>query len=151
MDTQRVSGALERYQSKFIDISRTLEPIIEQNGFNNTLAGYFQCNNSNTYVSTGGNNASLIWESIYLKNATARLKKLAGGYNWTVADTYNVGLIWPSPTQTLTPCAGSDPLSLRNSGVWLLGVVQPFHLPRMARLRIQYALHSQKFLLPNNP
>lgn len=71
----------------------TLEPIIEQNGFNNSLAGYYQCNNSNTYVSTGGNNASLIWEDIYLKNATARLKNLAGGYNWTVDDTYNVSIV----------------------------------------------------------
>lgn len=70
----------------------TLEPIIEQNGYNNSLAGYYQCNNSNIWVSTGGNNASLVWENIYLKNATARLKAMAGGYNWTVADTYNVSL-----------------------------------------------------------
>ncbi len=68
----------------------TLEAILEQNYYNNSLAGYFQCNNSNTGVSTGGNNASLIWEATYLKNATARLKQLAGGYNWTTADTYNV-------------------------------------------------------------
>ena len=32
----------------------TLEVIIEQNHYNNSLAGYYQCNNSNTYVSTGG-------------------------------------------------------------------------------------------------
>lgn len=68
----------------------TLEPIIEQNAYNNSLAGYYQCNNSNTFVSTGGNNASLIWEAKYLPNATARLKKLAGGYDWTIADSYNV-------------------------------------------------------------
>lgn len=66
----------------------TLEPIIEQLGYNNSLAGYDQCNNSNTYVSTGGNNASLVWENIYLKNATARLKSMAGGYNWTVAGMF---------------------------------------------------------------
>lgn len=72
----------------------TLEPIIEQNGYNNTLAGYFQCNNSNNYLSTGGNNASLIWENIYLKDATARFKSMAGGYNWTVADSYNLQTLW---------------------------------------------------------
>ena len=40
-----------------------------------------------------GNNASVIWENTYLANATARFKKLAGGYNWTVADTYNVSIM----------------------------------------------------------
>lgn len=73
----------------------TLEPIIEMNGFNNSLAGYYQCNNSNSYQSTGGNNASLIWENIYLADATKRLKALAGGYNWTVADTYNAQTMCP--------------------------------------------------------
>jgi hypothetical protein len=59
------------------------------------LAGYFQCNNSNNYRATGGNNASRIWENIYLKDATERFKSQAGGYNWTVADTYNV---WCKPS-----------------------------------------------------
>lgn len=68
----------------------TLEVIIEQPNFNNSLAGYFQCNNSNTYVSTGGNNASRIWENNYLQNATERLRALSGNYNWTVTDSYNV-------------------------------------------------------------
>ena len=80
----------------------TLEVILEQNYFNNSLAGYFGCNNSNIWVSTGGNNASVIWENTYLKNATARLKKLAGGYNWTVADTYNVSSLVFMPLLVLT-------------------------------------------------
>jgi hypothetical protein len=66
----------------------TLALILEQNGFNNSLAGYFQCNNSNSYQATGGTNASLIWESKYLANATKRLSAISGGYNWTVADAY---------------------------------------------------------------
>lgn len=66
----------------------TLAVILEQQGFNNSLAGYFQCNNSNSYQATGGNNASLIWEKIYLANATQRLSSMSGGYNWTVADVY---------------------------------------------------------------
>ena len=76
----------------------TLEVIIEQPFFNNSLAGYFQCNNSNNYYSTGGNNASRIWENIYLANATERLKALAGGYNWTVADSYNAQTLCPYET-----------------------------------------------------
>ncbi|KAJ9602984.1 hypothetical protein H2200_012279 [Cladophialophora chaetospira] len=67
----------------------SLVPIIEQDFFN------MNCNNSNNYLSTGGNNASLIWENIYLAKATKRLKALAGGYNWTLADTYNAQSICP--------------------------------------------------------
>ena len=76
----------------------TLEPIIEQLGYNNSLAGYYKCNNSEDYHSTGGNNASLIWEGIYLADATARFKSMAGGYNWTVADTYNAQTLCPYET-----------------------------------------------------
>lgn len=69
----------------------TLELIIESTTgiWNNTLAGYDNCNNSNTYVNTGGNNATEQWASIYLANATARLAPLAPGFNWTVTDSYN--------------------------------------------------------------
>ena len=76
----------------------TLEPIIEQNGYNNSLAGYYQCNNSNNYRSTGGNNASSIWENIYLANATQRFNAAAGGFNWTVADSYNAQTLCPYET-----------------------------------------------------
>lgn len=76
----------------------TLEPQIEQPGFNTSLAGYFQCNNSNNYRSTAGNNASLVWENIYLANATKRLRALSGNYNWTVADSYNAQTLCPYET-----------------------------------------------------
>lgn len=69
----------------------TLELINENTTgiWNNTLAGYYNCNNSNAAVSAGGNNASAQWASIYLANATARLAPLATGFNWTVTDSYN--------------------------------------------------------------
>ncbi|KAK5093445.1 hypothetical protein LTR70_004806 [Exophiala xenobiotica] len=76
----------------------TLETIIEQSGFNNSLAGYYQCNNSNNYRSTGGNNASVVWENIYLANATTRFRALSGDYNWTVADSYNAQTLCPYET-----------------------------------------------------
>jgi hypothetical protein len=41
---------------------------------------------------------SLIWESIYLKDATARFKSMAGGYNWITADTYNLQTLCPYET-----------------------------------------------------
>ena len=76
----------------------SLEVIIEGNNFNNSLAGYDNCNNSNTYVSTGGANASTIWENIYLHNATQRLKALSGEFNWTVADSYAAQTLCPYET-----------------------------------------------------
>lgn len=54
----------------------TLELIIEQNLFNNSLAGYFQCNNSNTNVSTQGTAAQKQWASVYLADATKRLQSM---------------------------------------------------------------------------
>lgn len=57
--------------------------------FNNTLAGYDNCNNSNTYRNTAGTNATTKWASIYLANATTRLNESAPGFNWTVTDSYN--------------------------------------------------------------
>jgi hypothetical protein len=67
----------------------TLEVIIEQNTYNNSLAGYYECPNANTGISTGGDNASAIWQSIYLADATTRFKGMISGYNWTLADTYS--------------------------------------------------------------
>ncbi|KAK6441542.1 hypothetical protein LTR95_002214 [Oleoguttula sp. CCFEE 5521] len=57
--------------------------------FNNTLAGYYNCPNSNKAVNLGGTNATTKWASVYLANATARLHAEAPGFNWTVTDSYN--------------------------------------------------------------
>ncbi|KAI7666500.1 phosphoglycerate mutase-like protein [Hortaea werneckii] len=57
--------------------------------WNNSLAGYDNCPNSNKPVSAGGNNATIEWYSIYLADATERLRPHAPGFNWTVTDTYN--------------------------------------------------------------
>ncbi|EXJ54700.1 hypothetical protein A1O7_10041 [Cladophialophora yegresii CBS 114405] len=95
----RMLKSAEYFMAGFFGLEWTqnasLVPIIEQNNFNITLAGYMNCNNSNNYLSTGGNNASVIWENIYLADATKRLKALAGGYNWTVADSYNAQTLCP--------------------------------------------------------
>ncbi|GME48376.1 putative acid phosphatase protein [Neofusicoccum parvum] len=66
----------------------TLELIIEQQNFNNSLAGYYQCNNSNAAVNKGGSNATTEWIGIYLVNATERIKPQVEGLNWTISDTY---------------------------------------------------------------
>ncbi|KAI7648651.1 phosphoglycerate mutase-like protein, partial [Hortaea werneckii] len=57
--------------------------------WNNSLAGYDNCPNSNKPVNAGGNNATMEWYNIYLADATERLRPHAPGFNWTVTDTYN--------------------------------------------------------------
>lgn len=81
----------------------TLEVIIEGDNYNNSLAGYDNCNNSNTAVAQGGQNASIIWENTYLKNATARLQALSPNFIWNTSDTYKY-LSCPSDTDHLLIC-----------------------------------------------
>lgn len=57
--------------------------------WNNTLAGYDNCNNSNTYVSTGGSNATKEWYGIYLADAAKRLNQYGPQFNWSTEDAYN--------------------------------------------------------------
>ena len=76
----------------------TIEVIIEEFGFNNSLAGYDNCQNANLPVSAGGKNATAIWTSIYLKDATERLRSMIKGYDWTVKDTYAAQGLCPYET-----------------------------------------------------
>ena len=91
----RMTQSAEYFLAGFFGLqwtqNATLELMIENNTgiWNNTLAGYDNCNNSNAGVSTGGTNASTQWYQTYLVNATSRLANLAPGYNWTAADSYN--------------------------------------------------------------
>lgn len=89
----RMTQSAEYFLAGFFGLgwtqNATLELIIEQLLFNNSLAGYEYCNNSNTGVSTGGTNASAQWTNVYLVHATKRLQKMIPGYNWTVTDSYN--------------------------------------------------------------
>ena len=54
----------------------SLELIIEKEKYNNSLAGYELCPNSDGYQSMGGDNASAEWQKVYLKDATKRLNAL---------------------------------------------------------------------------
>ncbi|KAK0618463.1 acid phosphatase [Bombardia bombarda] len=64
----------------------TIEVIIEEANFNNSLAGYMNCPNSAKV--NGGSVAATVWIQNYLQNATARLAPMVEGYNWTVEDSY---------------------------------------------------------------
>ena len=71
----------------------TLVLAIEESEFgvwNNTLAGYYDCTNSNGYTNEGGTNATTTWYNSYLADATKRLHPAAGHlFNWTAEDSYN--------------------------------------------------------------
>ncbi|KAM0584477.1 hypothetical protein ACHAQF_007602 [Verticillium nonalfalfae] len=74
----------------------TIEVIIEQSGFNNSLAGYLNC--PNAWKHQVGTEASLDWQSRYLANATTRLQGLIEGYDWTIEDTYAAQTMCPYET-----------------------------------------------------
>ncbi|KAF9879048.1 histidine acid phosphatase [Colletotrichum karsti] len=74
----------------------TIEVIIEQNMANNSLAGYLNCPNARKQ--NGGDEAAKIWASNYLANATARLKGMVEGFDWTIEDTYAAQTMCPYET-----------------------------------------------------
>ena len=57
--------------------------------WNNSLAGYDNCENSGTAVSAGGSNATAEWKEIYLADAVGRLNAMTTGYTWTAKDAWN--------------------------------------------------------------
>lgn len=81
----------------------TIEVIIEADGFNNSLAGYDNCPNSNSFRNKGGIDAMNEWAEIYTKDATARLAPLIEGYNWTWVDTYAAQSLCPYETVSFNP------------------------------------------------
>lgn len=93
----RMTKSAEYFLAGFFGLdwtsNATLVLAIEESTFgtwNNTLAGYFDCPNSNGYTNEGGTNATTNWYEIYLADATERLAKFAGPeFNWTAEDSYN--------------------------------------------------------------
>ncbi|KAI6347679.1 hypothetical protein MCOR30_000309 [Pyricularia oryzae] len=74
----------------------TIEVIIEEAGFNNSLAGYLNCpSGAGQHV---GDDARKIWVSNYLQNATARIQTMIEGYHWTIEDTYAAQNMCPYET-----------------------------------------------------
>ena len=61
---------------------------IEATGFNNTLAPYEVCTNSNNAAGNFGNIQAQKWENIYLQQALKRLAPLLPGFNLTITDVF---------------------------------------------------------------
>lgn len=73
-----------------------LEVIIEAGNFNNTLAPYMVCPNSNKQMF--GSHNRVHWESLYLANKTAQFAELITGMEWTDRDTAALQLLCPYET-----------------------------------------------------
>ncbi|KAH8890844.1 phosphoglycerate mutase-like protein [Thozetella sp. PMI_491] len=71
----------------------TIEVIIEEANFNNSLAGYLNCPNGEK--STAGTKAATVWARKYLQKATERLNSMVDGFEFSLADT--------SAAQTMCP------------------------------------------------
>ncbi|KAK6587387.1 hypothetical protein PZA11_000677 [Diplocarpon coronariae] len=76
----------------------TIEVIIEATGFNNSLAGYDNCKNAQSFRNAGGPNATAEWVDIYLRDATERLKPLIDGFELNVEDVYAMQNMCPYET-----------------------------------------------------
>ncbi|KAH7358798.1 histidine acid phosphatase [Plectosphaerella cucumerina] len=74
----------------------TIEVIIEDSGFNNSLAGYLNC--PQAWSHNTGKTASLEWQSHYLKDATKRLQGMIKGLDWTTNDTFAAQTMCPYET-----------------------------------------------------
>lgn len=74
----------------------TIEVIIEERGFNNSLAGYLNCPNANT--KTPGNEAPKTWQHEYLQEAQKRFQAMTEGFTWTIEDVYAAQSMCPYET-----------------------------------------------------
>lgn len=67
-----------------------LQVILEGDGFNNTLAPYDTCNNSNT-ITVGDTYLTPVWEKIYTKDTITRLQQyVQSGFNVTAKEVYGM-------------------------------------------------------------
>jgi len=70
-------------------VNATLELIIDDTPFNNSLAGYNACPNNNNNETSAGEDAEAQWVEIYTANATSRFNAMSSGFNWTAEDIYD--------------------------------------------------------------
>lgn len=88
---KRMTESAEYFLAGFFGLgwaqNATLELAIEWPGFNNTLAGYKNCNRTNWAVAK---EALMEWVGVYLHDAHQRFRdNISGELDWTLSDTYN--------------------------------------------------------------
>ncbi|KAH7928511.1 phosphoglycerate mutase-like protein [Leucogyrophana mollusca] len=90
-EDRMVDSALN-FAAGFFEVRTYLEDyhqeiIIEADGFNNTLAPYGTCQNSNVEsIGYYGDGQAEAWAAIYLQGALKRLQPMIQGYNLTITD-----------------------------------------------------------------
>ncbi|KAG9257813.1 histidine phosphatase superfamily [Emericellopsis atlantica] len=96
----RMLKSAENWVSGFFGLewtkNATIEVIIEDGGFNNSLAGSLNCPNASP-KSTGGE-AQKTWVDIYLKDAVERFNSMTSGFEWTTDDVYAAQNMCPYET-----------------------------------------------------
>ncbi|KAJ4366217.1 hypothetical protein N0V83_007853 [Neocucurbitaria cava] len=88
---RRMTESAEYFLAGFFGLgwtqNATLELGIEWPGFNNTLAGYKNCNHTSWEM---GREALMDWVGVYLHDAHQRFRdNISGDLDWTLNDTYN--------------------------------------------------------------
>ncbi|KAF1943547.1 3-phytase A precursor [Clathrospora elynae] len=88
---RRMTESSEYFLAGFFGLgwaqNATLELAIEAPGFNNTLAGYKQCNHTSWHIAR---EAFMEWVGVYLHDAHQRFRaNTTGDLDWTLSDTYN--------------------------------------------------------------
>ncbi|KAF7671096.1 3-phytase a precursor [Alternaria burnsii] len=100
---RRMTESAEYFLAGFFGLgwsqNATLELAIEAPGFNNTLAGYKQCNHSSWPMAREG---LMEWIGVYLHDAHQRFRSnLTGDLDWTISDTYNAQALCSYETVSL--------------------------------------------------
>ncbi|KAF7553288.1 hypothetical protein G7046_g7149 [Stylonectria norvegica] len=96
----RMLKSAENWMAGFFGLewtnNATIEVIIEEKGFNNSLAGALNC--PNAYTKSSYKEARNTWIETYLADAVARFQKNTEGYDWTVLDVYAAQTMCPYET-----------------------------------------------------
>jgi hypothetical protein len=101
----RMTESAEYFLSGFFGLqwpkNATLELIIEGDGFNNSLAGYYQCPNSHKEASGGGKKATYQYVDIYLADAAKRFNLWSDDFVWTPTDAFAAQMLCAYETVAL--------------------------------------------------
>ncbi|KAB8235574.1 histidine phosphatase family protein [Aspergillus alliaceus] len=93
----RMLKSAENFLSGFFGLEWTenakLLAIIEETGFNNSLASMNACPGAFKSFGSFYTEPMKTWKNIYLENRTRKLRMFSGGYNWTVEDSFNAQLL----------------------------------------------------------
>ncbi|CAM1506911.1 Fc.00g065520.m01.CDS01 [Cosmosporella sp. VM-42] len=96
----RMLKSAENWMAGFFGLewtnNATIEVIIEEKYFNNSLAGALNCPNGETKIDYKA--ARNTWIKTYLADALARFQSMTDGFDWTIQDVYAAQTMCPYET-----------------------------------------------------